>query len=494
MKIKVALISFLANSINTRLLSSYLKQHGYESTCYFCPEDFNPNNIIDIINKLKNGDISLVGVSLVTDDYFKAVQVTEEIKKHLDIPVIWGGAHVNIKPEESLRHADMICLGEGEDALLELVRKLSEFQTLDTSIKNIWFNSEDGIIRNELRNLEENLDKYPFPDFDLLSQFIMEDAGLRQFDSGALNSEYSIMTSRGCPYKCHYCYNSYRSKQYSGKGKYLRTRSIANVIAELLQAKKIFPNLKEINFWDDSFVARKTEDFIDFKNQYTEKIKLPFFALIEPMAYDPSKIEILRESGLAKLQVGIQSGSERVNREVYNRPVSNVKVLEVANSINSMGISVIYDLIFNNPYETRNDLDESLKLLLKFPRPFQLQGYNLIFYPGAEITERALNDGYISSKENVEDFSTIQGEKDSPTSRHGDSEVSSRFYSINYTSQEKLYPNAVISLLALNKVPLSVFRYFASQETWLKRLQLKLFYRLYANLSRLKNGMFGSQL
>lgn len=487
----IALISFLANSINTRILSSYLKLHGYSVCCYFCEGKLTTENLNSLVTHLKEKNTSLVGVSLVTDDYQSAVHVTRAVKQALGVQVVWGGAHVNIMPEESLRHADMICLGEGEEALLELVESFSHKGAPDTSIRNIWFKTSGGIVKNELRPLEENLDKYPFPDFDLSTQYIMADGGFENFSEKRFGSEYSIMTSRGCPYSCHYCYNSYRWKQYSGKGKYLRARSIENVIQELVQAKKLFGNVREINFWDDSFVARKSEDFLKFKELYLKHVNLPFFALIEPMAYNAEKIKILHGSGLRKLQVGIQSGSERVNAEVYNRPVSSRKVLEVAESIRELGIEVIYDLIFNNPYEKLEDLYETQEILLKFPRPFNLQGYNLIFYPGTEMTTRALKDGFISLKENSEDFSTIQGKGDAPTML-GHAEVSSRFYAIEYSSDEKVYPNAVISLFAYQHVPLLVIRYFAGPETRLKRLQLRLFGALYILASRIKNSIIPS--
>lgn len=483
-----ALISFLANSINTRILSSYLKLNGHSVCCYFCEGNLTAENLDALVAHLKEKNTTLVGVSLVTDDYQSAVHVTRAVKKALGLPVIWGGAHVNIMPGESLRHADMVCLGEGEEALLDLAESISRDGVPDTSIRNIWFKTGEGIVKNELRPLEENLDKYPFPDFDLSTQYIMTDVGFENFNEKRLGSEYSIMTSRGCPYSCHYCYNSYRWKQYSGKGKYLRARSIENVIEELVQARKIFGKVKEINFWDDSFVARKSEDFLKFKELYLRHVNLPFFALIEPMAYNAEKIKILRDSGLNKLQVGIQSGSERVNAQVYNRPVSSRKVVEVAESIKELGIEVIYDLIFNNPYENLADLYETMELLLKFPRPFDLQGYNLIFYPGTEMTTRALVDGFISLKPDSEDFSTIQGKGDAPTML-GHTEVSSRFYAIEYRSDEKVYPNAVISLFAYQHVPLPVIRYFAGPETALKRLQLRLFGALYTLASRVKNAV-----
>jgi radical SAM superfamily enzyme YgiQ (UPF0313 family) len=373
----------------------------------------------------------------------------------------------------------MICRGEGENALLELVQKLSETGTIDTTIRNIWFSHNGAIIKNELRALEEVLDKYPFPDFDLGSQYVMDDKGFTALNEKHMKGEYSIMTSRGCPYSCRYCYNNYRRQHYEGKGKYLRARSIENVIQELTLAKKVFRDLRQVNFWDDSFVARPLADFEAFRDLYKKEIDLPFFALIEPMAFNRDKIKLLRDSGLTSLQVGIQTGSERINREVYNRQVSNASVLAMAQSLHDLGIEVIYDIIFNNPYETHADLSETISLLHSFPRPFLVQGFNLIFYPGTALTEKALKDGYITAKDDTEDFSTIEGKSDSPVKMMGSAEISSRFYSINYSSKKKKYLNAVIALMAYRYVPRSFTRYFGAAETPFKRILMKLFTRFY---------------
>ncbi|MFH1079083.1 MAG: radical SAM protein [Pseudomonadota bacterium] len=487
--LRLGLVSFLNNSINIRSLSSYLKRSGYEATCLFCSTAFNPSNLNGLIELLKEKSVDLVGVSLVTDDYRSAVIVTRAIKEKLGLPVIWGGAHVNVKPDECLQHADMVCLGEGEEALLELADHMSHHGDPDLSIRNIWFRTEKGIVKNELRLLEENLDRYPFPDFDLGSQYAMNEKGFERLGEKNLGGEYSVMTSRGCPYNCNYCYNSYRRKAFAGKGQYLRKRSIENVIEELQHAKGIFKKLSRINFWDDSFVTRDLEDFKTFHDLYRGKIDLPFFALIEPMAFNQEKIKLLMDAGLIGLQVGIQTGSERVNRKIYNRSVSGRKVVEVAEYLHHLGIDVKYDIIFNNPYETNADLSETIKLFLKFPKPFSLQGYNLIFYPGTAITEKALQDGYISEKQGDEDFTTIQSVKDSPVAMLGDSEVTSRFYKINYGSQEKKYLNAVIALLGSNHTPKSIIRFFAKSETVPKAVLLKAFIKVYAFLALVKNKM-----
>lgn len=483
---RTALISFLVNSLNVRALSAYLKENGFEVICLFCPVAFNQSNLNELIEILKEKEISLVGVSLVTDNYHSAVVVTEEIKRKTAIPVIWGGAHVDVRPGECLCHADMVCVGEGEDALSELVRNMSGHTKSNMKIKNIWAREGNEIIRSELGDLEENLDKYPFSDFDLESQYVMNEIGFKKLNDKYLRGVYNIMTSRGCPYACCYCYNNYRRQRYRGKGKYLRLRSIENIIEELVRAKDIFKNLQGINFWDDSFLARQKSDFEKFKQLYLKEIKLPFFILAEPMAFDGEKIEILKECGLSRLQIGIQSGSERVNQEVYNRPILNRDIIKLANITNKLGLKVIYDIIFNNPYENREDIIETIKLLLQFPKPFSLQGYNLIFYPGTEITEKALGDGFISLKSQEEDFSTIQSKNNSPLSARNKTVISSRFYSVYYNTKQKEYLNSLILLIPFNYVSRALIRFFCSSETTCKKALLGLFTKIYITLARIK--------
>jgi len=488
--IHTALISFLADSINTRLLAAYLKKNNYAVICIFCPVEFNENNLNALIEILKEKKIALAGVSLVTDDYYPAVTVTRAIKEKIGIPVIWGGAHVDVRPEECLREADMICRGEGEEALLELVENLSADKPRNTAIKNIWFRQEKLIVRNELRGLEENLDKYPFADFDLDTQYLLNEKGIAKANPENLRKEYSVMTSRGCPYSCFYCYNNYRRKHFQGKGKYVRFRSVENVIQELAQAKKLFKNLERINFWDDSFLARGREDFQKFRELYSENIKIPFFVLAEPMAFQEEKIKILKDCGLIRVQMGIQTGSPRINREIYNRQISNEAVIGVANILHDLGISATYDLIFNNPFETRDDIIETIRLILRFPKPFSLQGFNLIFYPGTEITERALREGLISAKTIDDDFSTIQGENNTPLFSRKKSVISSRFYTALYDSKEKAYLNSLFCVISSGYLPGRFFEYFIKSETPLKKFLLRLIIVFYLGLVRLKNLRF----
>ena len=485
----VLLISFLINSINIRSLSSYLNANGHLCRCLFCPDPDGNLNTDAIADFIADNEIGMVGVSLVTDDFKAAAQITEAIHRGSDVPVVWGGAHVNVRPEECLTYADMICLGEGEDALLELVDSRQAGNVEKTDIENFWFKVKGDIVKNELRHLENNLDRFPVPELDLERMFVLRPTEVVPIGASHLDNQYSIMTTRGCPYSCTYCYNNYRKKQYKGKGRYLRSRRIENVIRELELARSKFGNIKKIDIMDDSFIARSYEEIDTFSRLYAERIGLPFFALAEPMAFSRKKVKRLRDCGLSELQVGIQSGSERLNRDVYKRKIPNLKVLDMARFINAHGIDVTYDLIFNNPYETVADLKETIGLLLKMPSPYKLQGYNLIFYPKTEITEKALRDAHISRSENGMLGTTIEGACNSPINMRGASILTGGFYEINYTSEEKDYYNTLISMMAYNYMPKTVIRFFFISDNRLKRILLNLVNQGYDLIHRLKSTL-----
>lgn len=470
----IALISFWVNNISIRCLSSYIKANGFDVSCYYIQDSITMTGLNTLISSLKERDTSLVGIQLVTDNYLSAASITKAIKEKLKLPVIWGGVHASIRPEECLRYADMVCIGEGEEALLDIAKNIFSSNQLNTTIKNVWFKLPHGIIQNQIRPLEENLDKYPPPDFDLNSQFVILDNQIENLSEKYLNkNEYGIMSSRGCPYSCQFCYNNYRRKQYSGKGKYLRSRSIENIIKELIIAKQVFKNITRIFFWDDTFITRTMDEFRKFKKLYIQNINLPFFAMAEPMAFDKEKISMLNKCGLTILQIGIQTGSEHSNKENYSRPVANKKILEIAKFLNKLSIYPIYDIIFNNPYETVNDVLETNNLLLKLPEPFIVQGFNLIFYPGTEITERALKNELITEDLNANINSTIMGNANSPIIMREKSVVSNRFYSIKFDSKEKEYAYLVFYLMKYKYIPKFIIKFFNKSETAFKIILLR---------------------
>ena len=179
---KVAFVNNSNESLGVEYLSAYLKGHGHSAEVFVDPQLFNDENIkADFLHRFFTykeklvRDIcayspDLIGFSVVSDFYPWACIIAQEIKKYCNIPVIFGGIHPTSMPDEVINNSfvDMICLGEGEQALLEVVERLKTGAWPD-DVANIWVKSAGGIKKNGLRPLINDLDTLPFPDKILFS-------------------------------------------------------------------------------------------------------------------------------------------------------------------------------------------------------------------------------------------------------------------------------------------------------------------------------------
>jgi radical SAM superfamily enzyme YgiQ (UPF0313 family) len=294
-----------------------------------------------------------------------------------------------VAPEECLEYADMVSVGEGEDAVLEAVNHLADGKSLH-EIQNLAFKDGGSVRQNPLRPLIADLDKLPFPDHFPAHSHVYHDKKILSMDRKLFRKytrydgkAYNIISSRGCPFSCSYCCNSFLSKLYGTKS--IRRRSPHNVIAELREAVEAFPDIILINIHDDCFLAHQEEWHREFVRDYKRWIDRPFIVRSTPLHLTEEKVRMLKEAGLAWVTMGLQSGSERTNREVYGRHVSNRKFLEATALAKKHGVSGYYDVILDNPFEKEEDVISTLNVLKQIPKPFQLQLFTLTFYKGTDL-------------------------------------------------------------------------------------------------------------
>lgn len=421
---KVALISPYSDifSPGVRSISAHLRANGIDTRLLFLPnlyakrvlQEFMEPYSDDVLNGVAElcSNVDLVGISLMTNHFDRAVQLTSHLKENTDVPVVWGGIHPTIRPEECLEQVDIVVRGEGEGAMLELAQRIANGEPYD-DVENLCLKTGGGIRQNPVRPLIKDLDSIPPPDFDNPDYYVYNPASSRfavpdqeilmqihgkgaLYEKGEFN--YGTITSRGCPFNCTYCGNSALVKLYGKKG-YMRRRSVPHVIAELEAIKKRYGFINQMGFFDDSFLAGTTEEIRDFAERYKKAINLPLFCLSTPKNITPNKLELLVDAGLVCLQVGIQTGSDRVNA-MYNRGVKNAEVIRAAAVINSHAgrLHPIYDVIVDNPYETTKDRIDTVKLLMKIKKPFTIQVFSLTLFPGTELYERASQDGMIEDE------------------------------------------------------------------------------------------------
>ena len=174
------------------------------------------------------------------------------------------------------------------------------------------------------------------------------------------------------------------------------------MIKELRAAIELMPQLREIDLADDSFLTRPAESIITFAARYREEIGLPLSFISIPRSISDSKLRPLAEAGLYHVGIGIQSGSERIAKGLYSRPESPDEILSASACIRRVAretkkqITGRYDFIMDNPWETKQDIEASIRLCMKLERPYVLELFSLTFYPETELYMKARNEGIIT--------------------------------------------------------------------------------------------------
>jgi anaerobic magnesium-protoporphyrin IX monomethyl ester cyclase len=312
--------------------------------------------------------------------------------------VIWGGIHPIIHPEDAiLADVDAICTGEGEFAFDELRTQLLEDRD-PTDVKNFWFKSADGaIVRNGFLPLmsTSEMESLPFPQYGEGETIYEAGAGFRPMnarhyiDNDGLS--YTTLWSIGCPFHCTYCGNT---KFISNDPKYKRIRhpSARYIVDEVKTARARFPHLSHVSFHDDSFMAIPYREIEEFAELWKAELDLPFAVYgVIPNYVKQDKFELLTWAGMNRIRMGIQSGSRRT-LEFYKRPSPPEKIL-AAGTVNAgfapkYHIPPAYDIITDNPVETREDIKATLQLLYDMERPYTLFIYALKVIPNTELEKK----------------------------------------------------------------------------------------------------------
>jgi len=390
---------------NIRRVSAYLKNHGFTVKIIFLPHPMEKMYSEKILNQLVElcKDARLIGVTLMSNFWKQAVQIINTMKKHYpDTPIIGGGSHPTVNGEECLEQVDMICVGEGDDTLLELLTKIKNNDTDYKGIPNLHYKQNGEIIRNQLAKFEKT-DQIPIPDYDFEDHHVLFEGKIQPMTYNLLRAFYGEMYSTqftfGCPFVCSFCIHSLINKRFTFK---FRKRSIDSIIAELSYIKKKLPFIESLRIDDDTFFYYTKEELEHFRDEYKKHVGLPIYVTGgQPMVMKTELMKPMVEAGMDRIRMGIQTAAYR-SKKLYDRTYPNDKILEACKVINSFkGVWVTYDFIVDNPWETEEETVETLKFILEIPQPFVLSVFSLTFFPGTKIYEKALEDGIIKDSEDA---------------------------------------------------------------------------------------------
>lgn len=367
------------------LISAVLKNAGHK-TLLFQPQTFSEKQFL---SKVDDYDPDLVGFSVTTHQYQYALNYAELLKQVKNIPTVFGGFHPTLAPESvvSSPYVDIVCRGEGELAMLELANTLERGADY-SRILNLWAKKQNGkIFKNPLRGLIEDLDSLPFADRDFINQEeILKRNGFR----------LDMYSRRGCPYNCPYCCNPALEEIYKGKGKFLRLRSVGNVLRELDVILNKYL-VKEIHFQDDMFLLKRAwlREFVD---KYSKHYRIPFHISVRIEHIDEEAVHLLKKAGCISVTAGVESGNEWLRRTVLKKRISNEDILKARSVLKKSGIKMCSLNMVGVPEETPQMIKETIAFNRKLD-PDWLAASIYSPYPGTGLYQQCREKGYLKNED-----------------------------------------------------------------------------------------------
>jgi anaerobic magnesium-protoporphyrin IX monomethyl ester cyclase len=380
-----------------RSISATLRAAGHETTMVFAG---SPHVTIDdaAIHAIASvaRDADLIGISSMSRGSERAKEIIRGLRP-LGRLIAWGGMHPTLYPDECAAHADVVCCGEGEGFMLDLAERVASGRPW-ADIPNGVYLRDGNVVRNDLRPLIADLDTLPFLDFEFEDELVLDSGGVL-VPNGSMRESDDILFSgsRGCNNSCAYCSNSQLKAIYRGNGRYARKMSVPRFVEAAAEFKRLFPHAVHFFFTDEDFLARPVEELQELAELFPGRVGLPFEVMASPRETTEEKVVLAVEAGMWRIDQGLESGSERTRREVFDRYVDDETQLRAAKAVATHPeLVAYYFLILGNPYEERKDLLDGIRFLRKMPTPHFLRAYNLVFFPGTKLFDRARADGIIA--------------------------------------------------------------------------------------------------
>ena len=312
--------------------------------------------------------------------------------------IVVGGGVVTERPTLLLSRtpADIAVIGEGEITMTEIVSALEKNSSLET-VKGIAYKKENRQIQvNPARPLIKELDNLPFPAYDLFPI----DVYLHNVSHATVigkKTEMSMITGRGCPYNCNYCYHIF------GRG--ARTRSVDNVIEEIRYLMEKY-KVESIALLDETFTLNKKRVMEFCSKMLLEKIDIPWTCLARVNLVDREMLKKMKQAGCYRVGYGIESGSQQI-LDNMNKKVTVEQAKKAIKLTRSTGLVCGTTFMFGYPGESLETIKETVyfcKQLLIAPSFFFTTPY-----PGTKLYKE-VKDRIIKKYGDEEKFIEVLGD------------------------------------------------------------------------------------
>ncbi len=372
-------------------ISSVLKDSGYQTQLLVLGSaEKKTTQLLDVA--IEEFDPTLIGFTSVSSQYpFIESMASYTKEKYPDKYLLLGGVHATLNPQEAINGPfDAICIGEGEYPTLELCKSI-EAKEEPHGIANLCIRSKDGNVeQNQTRNFIQDIDEIPFPDREMWKPWI----------HARNDDELAVLLGRGCPYGCTYCSNHAIKKV--AEGKYVRMRSPENILKELEVVRNDFPYNRvyfevESIALDKSWTFELCDQLKTFNKTINNSLSYGCNFRISPQSMDETIFIAFKEANFYRINIGLESGSERIRRKLLKRHYSNDDFLKVVSMAREHGLEIFVFNLIGVPGESLREHMETVQLNRQSQPDHHFTG---IFYPypGTELHDYCIEHGLITDE------------------------------------------------------------------------------------------------
>jgi len=342
----------------------------------------------------------IVAFSLMSNDIALSHKLSLLIKKIKPlVPILWGGIHPTVDPQGSISYdpVDMICIGEGEEAMVEMVSRIENKKDFK-DVKNFWIKEDGKIFKNDVRPFLD-MDKLPPPDCSGFSQMHL----YRPF-WGKVYRIFDVELSRGCAFSCYECINPFLKKIYKSKGSYHREKTIPKAIADLKFIKETYkPEI--IKFVDEVLLPGPIAKLKEFACLYKKEINLPFVSFGRVGVLSEERIQIFKAMGCLNLSIGIESGNEYTRKNILNRHMTNEQIIKAFDICNRYRIRTMGYNLIGIPEEGRKEIFNTIEVNKK-ANPGLMSAALVYPFGGTPLRDYCLKKGYILENDPIVDYNS----------------------------------------------------------------------------------------
>ncbi len=343
----------------------------------------------DLRKKILEYKPDLLAVSCSETTFMRGLKLIS-VTKDLGVKNIFGGVFPTFAPHLVMKNkdVDMLCVGEGENALVDLVENLCAGKDF-SNVTNLWVRQKDGTIKKNSITKPVDMDKLP-PVTDI---GIFGEKRFYRPMGGKIRRLLPVETHRGCPYTCSFCNSPSQNRLYQNSGKFFRKKSMKLIKQEIESHVKKW-KVEYIYFWADTFLAWSNKEFDEFIEMYKD-IKLPFWCQTRIETISEYKFKKLKEVGLHRITFGMEHGNEEFRRKVVKRNYSNKLAIELMKIPEHLDITFSVNNIIGFPGETRELAFDTIELNRHF-KSDDTSCSVLIPFHGTEIRTLAEEQGLIT--------------------------------------------------------------------------------------------------